>query len=337
MRLIRSDGESGNVFLGHALLAFALVGAVAARYRDRGTALRLAVLAGAFATVPDVDMVYAAVGLLGVDGGALAAASAFWAASTVVHRALTHSLVVAPFVAAAAACWVFARRSGGPVPSRLDADEMLALTASLAGCLSLVALGALTSGLLGAVVMGAFGVATLGIAEATVRRTDVGAGATFLVALVGLVSHPFGDLFTGEPPALLYPLDAVVVAERVTLSADPTLHLLGAFAVELAAIWAGVVVAARLLDRSTRAAVDARAVAGVGYAAAALIIPAPTLDLSYPFVFSVISVGAVGVVPRVRLPHRTLERPDAFGAVVTGLAAVTTAGFAYAIAYLSGL
>lgn len=315
------------MFAGHALLALALVGAVAARRSDRPAALRLAVLAAAFATIPDVDMVYALVGFVGTEGGAFAHVDAFWEVSALVHRTVTHSLVVAPFVAGLAACWVAGRRG----------NDRSGLVAAGGVGLSLVAVAVAVTGPLAGFVMGAFVVAAVLTAEATVQHTAISARATCLVALVGLASHPFGDLLTGKPPALLYPLDVVVVADRLTLAADPTLHLLGAFAVELAAIWAGVVVLVNLLDRSTRAAIDLRASAGIGYAAAVLVIPAPTLDLSYPFVFSVLLVGVVGAVPRLRFPDRRFERPGGIEALLTGLAAVTTAGLAYAVAYFAGV
>ena len=91
---------------------------------------------------------------------------------------------------------------------------------------------------------------------------------------------------------------------------------------------------AERVERPVRPMLNLRPVVGAGYAAAALLIPAPTLDLSYPFVFSVLAVGTVGVVPRFRLP-RQLELPDAADAVVTGLAAVTVAAVAYTLAYLA--
>ena len=149
---------------------------------------------------------------------------------------------------------------------------------------------------------------------------------SFAAGFVGLFSHPFGDLATGEPPAFFYPFDAPLITERVALSADPTLHLLGAFGVELAAIWAGLLVAMWLLERPIQPAVDVRAVAGAGYALAALAIPAPTLDFSYQFVFSVLAVGMIGAAPRLRLPDVTVERPSGIGATVTGLTALTVAG-----------
>lgn len=312
------------MFVGHALLAFALVGGAAALLTDRRVGLRLGIVAAAFATVPDVDMVYALVGLLGADGGVMGTVRSFWQASTAVHRTITHSLLVAPVAAALAAAWLHGRRE--------DSPAFLGVGALIGAGLGTVA--TLVSGALGGAVMAVFVVAAVAVAEGTDRYTEFGARATFAAALAGLASHPFGDLATGEPPALLYPLNAPIVTERVALSADPTLHLLGAFGVELAAIWAGLLVAMWLLERPVREAIDFRAVAGAGYALAALAIPAPTLDFSYPFVFSVLSVGMVGAVPRVSLPDVSFERPDAIGAALTGLTAVTVAGAAYAVAYV---
>ncbi len=313
------------MFVGHALLAFALVGGAAALVRDRTTALELGLIAAAFATIPDVDMTYALVGLSGLEAGTLAAASAFWAASTLVHRAVTHSVLLAPFVAAAAATWVSGRRR----------ESTPAFAAGAVLGVGLVTAATLASGPLGGGVMAAFLVGAVVAGEVVVRRSELRARAAFGAAAVGLASHPFGDLVTGEPPALLYPLDAVLIAERVTLNADPTLHLLGAFALELGAIWAGVLVLMWLLGRPVVSAIDFRAVAGAGYALAVLAVPAPTLEFSYPFVFSVLAVGTLGAVPRFRFSG--VERPEPVSAALTGLAAVTVAVAAYTMAYLAVL
>lgn len=313
------------MFVGHALLAFALVGGGAALRHDREAGLKLGVLAAAFATVPDVDMVYALVGLASASGGVMGTVSSFWEASTAVHRTITHSLVVAPAAAALAAAWLHGRQT--------DSQRWLAVAALLGAGLGVVA--TVVTGALGGIVMAVFIVAAVAVAEGADRYALADARAMFAVALVGLASHPFGDLATGEPPAFLYPFSAPLVTERVALSADPTLHLLGAFGVELAAIWAGLLVAVWLLERSVRAAIELRAVVGVGYALAALAIPAPTLEFSYPFVLSVLAVGMVGAVPRFRFLDARIERPGAVGAALTGLAAVTVAGIAYAAAYVS--
>jgi membrane-bound metal-dependent hydrolase YbcI (DUF457 family) len=314
------------MFIGHAALAFGAVALVAmALGVSRERAAVLAVASGLFAMVPDVDMAYALVGLVGANPtNPMAAAESFWGASTVVHRAVTHSLVVAVPAAAAFAL--------APTHRRVAA----------AGFAGIVALTWLASGPLAAVILALFAAAGWLVA---VGGYDAGlrARSLFTVALVGLASHPFGDMLTGEPPRLFYPLDAVLFESRIALSADPTLHLLGAFGVELAAIWLAVVAALRLTDRRLAAHVNPRATLGVGYATAALVLQPPTLDVSYHFVFSVVAMGAVGVVPAptrqsIPLPTReSIALPAPSTAAITGLAAVTLAGAAYTVAYVTSL
>jgi membrane-bound metal-dependent hydrolase YbcI (DUF457 family) len=306
------------VLVGHAALAFGVAGLVALRAGlPRERALSVAVAAGLFATVPDVDVLYALTGLAGTLGAdALTAADAFWTASTAVHRTMTHSLVVAVPATAAFALW--------------PRDGRARLAAAVCS-LGLVAVAAGTSGALGAGVMATFVLAGLGVGTWAARR-GLDACTVAAAALLGLASHPFGDVFTGEVPAFLYPLDATLLAGRVGPFADPTLDLLVAFGVELAAIWLGVAVAARLADTRLRDHVSPRAAVGAGYALAAVAIPAPTLSVSYHFVFSVVAVGFVGAVPeRVRDGPKL---PDRHRAAVTGLAAVTLAVVGYALAYL---
>lgn len=303
------------MFVGHGTLAFALVGlsALAAGVdRDRATAL--AVVAGLFATVPDVDMVYAVTGLLGGTlAGPLSLAESFWAASTVVHRSVTHSLVLAAPAALAFATIGRSRRG-----------------TALAGTIGvgLVALVAVVTGPIAGLVMAAFVIAGSLVGVGTARY-GLGATPVATAALAGLLSHPFGDVLTGQPPELLYPFPVAVLDARVALSADPTLHLLGAFGLELGAIWAGAYALAHLREMRLRSYLRPRAALGAAYATAVLVLPPPTLDGSYPFVFSVLAVGMVGAVPLRR------RLPDGLTALTTGLAGVTVAGLAYTLAYLT--
>lgn len=306
------------MFVGHATLAFGAVALLALQFgASRERAFALGAAAGLFAAVPDVDMAYAVVGILGTDPtNPATAVNSFWGASTVVHRAVTHSLVVAVPAAAAFAL--------APTRPRVAAGGLLALVAAVGT----------VSGPLGAFVVALFAAAGWLVAVGG-HHVGVRGRHLFGVALVGLASHPFGDLFTGEPPRLLYPLDIVVFDGRVAFSADPTLHLLGAFGVELAAVWVGVLAALALADHRLMDHLNGRAAAGTAYAAAVLVLPPPTLDVSYHFVFSVVAVGVVAAVP---IPsRRSVSVPTPFNALVTGLTAVTLAGVAYTVAYLSGL
>jgi membrane-bound metal-dependent hydrolase YbcI (DUF457 family) len=331
------------MMLGHALLAFAVVALVAARggwSDDR--ALALGALAGLFAAVPDADMVYAIAGPFGADvGGVFDATQAFWATSTLVHRTVTHSLVVAVPAAAAfaAVAWRRHRYVGRAVGATLG--------------VALVTVAWTESGLLGGLVMAAFVASGLAVGLAAVRYTDFDASTVLAAALFGLASHPFGDVFTGEPPAFFYPLDATLLPARVVFSPDPTLHLLGAFAVELATVWLAVAVYVRLRqgDRGLRAYADRTAVVGAVYAVAVLVFPPPTLDVSYHFVFSILAVGTVVCTPSLRRAvRRRLDAVDAavdaavrdglasdelLRAAVTGTTTVTVALAGYVVAYLA--
>jgi membrane-bound metal-dependent hydrolase YbcI (DUF457 family) len=299
------------MFLGHGLLAFAVVAFFGEwRNRDRTIVLSVALLAGLFATLPDVDVVYGLAGL--ADAVAITDPESFWAAGNRTHRGLTHSVPVG--VATALAAGLLVRRDAGA----------LAGVTVLAG---VVATAVTMSGLLAGLVAIPFAAGVLGLVGLA-RHLEISPPAVAGVALVGLVSHPFGDLFTGTPPEFLFPFDAVLVTDRVLLASDPTIHLLGAFGLELVAAWLALAAYFRLTDRRLLARVDRRAAIGASYGAAALVLPAPTLDVSYHFVFSVIGVGAVGVTrPSFRLALTSRS-------VATALATVSVAGLSYAVVYL---
>lgn len=351
------------MMVGHALLAFALVaGALSLAGYARERALTVGLVAGGFAAVPDADMAYAFVGLLGADyGSAFAVTESFWATSTVVHRSVTHSLVVAVPAAVAFALWTAGasslRTAPGTASDRLGRGTALR-AAGAALALGLVAGAHWITGPLAAVVMAAFVLAGLLVATLADAYGDLGPHAVFGAALVGLWSHPWGDLLTGEPPRLLYPLSESVLVERLALSTDPTLHLLGAFGFELATIWLAAVVYCRLSERSLPAYVRRRAALGAAYGAAAPLIDPPTLAVSYHFVFTILAVG-IAVAAPYRWPRSPLSRirrenwvagtdgiraslhpaawpasaDDALAAGLTGLAGLSAALLAYAAAY----
>lgn len=83
------------MFLGHALLAAGIAALVArALGVSRERAWSLAAIAGLFGAAPDVDILYALPGLANADA-LMEAPDAFWTASTLVHRGVTHSLILA--------------------------------------------------------------------------------------------------------------------------------------------------------------------------------------------------------------------------------------------------
>ncbi|NEU58972.1 metal-dependent hydrolase [Halorussus sp. MSC15.2] len=324
------------MMVGHAMLAFALATALTARRWSRERALAFGVAAGAFAAVPDVDMLYAVFGLAQVGlAGVWTMTDAFWSSSHVVHRAVTHSLVVGVVGAAAFAASVAGRgpTDGDSATSTVAGRWSRLLAVSLVAGLAAVAY--FESGALGGAVMLAFLVAGLAIAAVAARTAALGPREVLAAALLGLLSHPFGDVLTGGPPRFLYPFDLRLLTERVVLLSDPTLNLLAVFGVELATIWLAAWVYLHATDRRVLSHVDTRAAFGVAYAIAAMALPAPTMEVSYHFVFSVLAVGAVGVAPNL-LPSRSVlsaEWDETVTWVVTGLTAVSVAALTSTLVY----
>lgn len=301
------------MFVGHALFAFALTALGATRLNvPRERALKYGVVAGLFAAVPDVDVIYAPAGLL-LGSAQQFSPDLFWETANIIHRGPTHSLVLGAVLAAAVVLWM----SG----TRLSKALSLSLAALL------VVIGTAFSGAVGGVVVLAFTIAGYGVAVGA-GRYGIDPRELVPLALIGLLSHPFGDLFTGSPPPFLYPFDITVVAERIALHPDPTANLLAAFAVELGVVWLAVWTYTRLSGAELPQLVTRRASLGVGYAAAVMILPAPTMEQSAQFVFSVLAIGVVGA------PMRPFSAEiDWLETAVTGLAAVTVALAAYALAY----
>ena len=127
--------------------------------------------------------------------------------------------------------------------------------------------------------------------------------------------------------------------ERVVLHPDPTLHLLAVFGLEVATMWAAAVVYLHATDRRMADYVSPHATLGVGFAVAALVLPSPTLESPYRFVFGALGVGMVSGVGRPRQWRAVLSRPaaarlTALDAALTALAALTTAHVAYGTLYL---
>lgn len=322
------------MFVGHGLLVFALA-VLAAERRGWSSrrALTLGAAAGLFATLPDIDVVYA---LIAIDGGRFLGGGSvrpdvFWTAANSVHRSMTHSLIVAAVAGPALGAWTIRRGH--------RSLRGLALVA-LAG---LVVVAISVSGALGGIVMGAFVAGGLATATACRRWTDLSPGVVGLAATAGLASHPWGDLLTGQPPQLFYPFDTGVLSARIALHPDPTLHLLGAFAVELATVWLAAVTVVWVTDRSWRTFYGRSAAAGAAYSLAPLVLLPPTLETSFHFVFSILGLGLVcaGLSWYRAAPAPSAAVTDGgagrsgfdFGAV--GLTATTIALIGYAVVYLA--
>ena len=314
------------MFIGHGFLAFALVAAAATRAGlPRERTLAVGLLAGLFGLAPDVDMAYAFLGVLEPTGGS--AVGSFWAASTEIHRVVTHSLGVGWGLGLAA--W--------PVASEARRVQFLEAGA-LAG---VVGVAFAVSGGLPAVVVGLLAVTVAALARGA-RRYDIAPTAVTVAGVVGLCSHPFGDLLTGTPPAFFYPFDVTLTATRPNLLGDPTLNLLAPLAAELATFWLalGVYLWVTRGERPllhVRRRLRTRAGLATLFAAFVVVAPDPTLHTAYLFVFSLLALSLAVATPLPALDVRSLSdlRGESFTTGVTGLAAITLATATYTVAYLA--
>jgi membrane-bound metal-dependent hydrolase YbcI (DUF457 family) len=333
------------MFVGHALLAFALT-VLVAQWRDwpAERALAAGIGVGAFAALPDIDVVYA---LVAVDPTALFAGftiqpGAFWDGANQAHRGATHSLVVSAFAGAAFGLWALGVADDGTIGA--SRREQAAGTAAVTVLVTLVATSTAISGFVGGFVMIAFVLVGVGLATLARSRLALSPRVIGVGAVAGLASHPFGDVATGSPPPLLYPFDGAVLTERVLFSSDPTLHLLGVFGLELAVVALAVAVIARAYGFNVTTLVDRRAMLGALYGVGAVMMAPPTIDVSYHFVFSVLAVGAVvgsshslgweRYTPRNVSRRLAGDVEAALTTIATALAAVAVAVVSYGVVYL---
>ncbi|MFB6105734.1 MAG: metal-dependent hydrolase [Halobacteriaceae archaeon] len=316
------------MYVGHSLLAFALAagGADALDRRPR-TALAAGALAAGFAVVPDTDLAHTvfAVAASVVRTGSLdvfPTTQYVWTESWVVHRALTHSLLVGGAAVVGVVGVAAARRRGRE-------------WALVPVCVYAVLLWVAVSGL------GALGGATITLyAVAAGVLAWVGAGRGHspglvgAAAAVGLLTHPFGDVFMGTPPTFLYPLTGAAPISKITVLADPTLNLLALFGLEVALGWWALATAVRVRGDDLGAYLRPRAALGAGYAGAVFVVPPPTLELAYGWAGGLLAAGLLVGGATLPTRERGLDREAVLVAVTTGLAAVSLGTVAYVLAYL---
>jgi hypothetical protein len=257
---------------GHFFLAFSVVALFAYLSRcDPDRALKLGLLAGAFAVLPDIDMIYAFKELAQITSGFHSFSDSFWGASSETHRGATHSLVA---LALTAAGLVEYYRSG----SKLFAGLFVAV------CFSAVFI---LDGFYMGVLMSLFALSALLLTYFSRENLDLREFAS--VMSFGLLSHPFGDIFTGKPPGFLYPLPFEVMQDRAVIFQDPSLNFLAVFGLEILLIWTGIAVYIYLAERSLMEEFSLLSFTGVLYGALSFFISDPSLSEPYVFVFSILA------------------------------------------------
>lgn len=309
------------MFVGHAAIAFCISALIAYTIlNDKKRALYIGLVGGAFAFVPDIDVVTGVVQvglqLVTEQLSATETVSTFWEGTHNTHRGVTHSLFAA-VVGSVIAYFAADRYYTFPVIATL-------LMLSSAIFISLYSP-------VGGVMIGLFGVFA-GILAITSSKLVEEPRWVFFASLVAFVSHPFGDLFTGQPPAFLYPFSELPL-ERIALSVDPTVNLLLAGLTEVAALWVGVLVLAWLTEHRLRGRTLAYGVLGVLAVIVPFMLFPPTLEVSYHFVLPVIGLALLSSsTALLREDRHIFERTVQSGAVA--VLSMSISFVAYLSAYL---
>lgn len=305
------------MMLGHGLLAFSIVGVLAIwRGFESEKALALAVFAGLFAVIPDADMVLSLEAILVLFASGLNDfVGAFWGISYEFHRGLSHSLVTGVLASGVLSLYFYRSK------------KYIALFSGLV----LVSFAYLVSGLLPAFVMGVFSI--LGLSFTYFAGDFLELKEFIAVSLFGLLSHPFGDVFTGSPPDFFYPLGFSIIDSRIVLAADPVLNLLAVFGLEVLMVWSAVIVFAELREFDVVSVIHPSVVLGLLYAPFYFFLSPPTLGDPYEFVYSILGIGLVNS-PIIGYLKDILSEEGLFSLAVNITSTVTLAYFSYTMVYL---
>lgn len=301
------------MIVGHGFLAFSLAAILAYLLGiEKEKCLILGVFAGFFGVIPDVDIIFAWKEILVIFSSGLSGfVEGFWTASRTFHRGISHSLVT--LVLATAGFSIYFR-----FRNFLVGPALLVILTSY---------GFLLGGFMSGLVISVFILAGLLV---TAKSRDYLDQKSFLLAsATGLLTHPFGDIFTGTPPDFLFPLGFNILESRFILYPDPVINLLLIFFLELFLVAAGLSLVLKF--RGDPPELHPEVLLGLLYFPAQYILIDPTLSVSYHFVFSIIAFGTVITGSSYFLYRQELEKPQiALNLCLT----VFLAGLAYIAVYL---
>lgn len=303
---------------GHAALGF-LIAALAAYHLDvePDKCLVIGFFAAAFAALPDIDLVFASGEILTIfSSGSEGFINTFWSASESFHRGITHNLLA---LLVSSVAFAYYREKNDLKTAML----MLSL---------LSVFGLILNNLMSFMIMVVFSLAGILITYLSVDYIEKNG---FRLALfTGLLSHPFGDVFTGVPPDFFFPLGLNLLESRIVLNQDPVLNLISILLLELLILFLAVLTAIMLKEEDLRSHLTPAPLLGMIYIPLYFIVPEPTLSSAYIFVFLAVSLGFIANF----LTH-LLNGTDSEGHIINlhSLNFVLTfilASFSYAAAYL---
>lgn len=307
------------MIVGHSFLAFVIAAFVLWRFTDvePEKIIAMSAFAGLFALVPDIDIIYAwkEIVLL-FSSGFTNFADSFWATSSLTHRGVTHTLLAGTVGATAFSMYFWRQKRHVALLSA----GMLFMTGLLIG-----------TGL-EAVLMLAY--AGLGLLLTRLASEHMDLGEFAAVSAFGLLSHPFGDIFTGVPPQMFFPFTPGILETRIFFFQAPVLNLLAVFSIELSLMAAGLAVYSMVSGANILQRLHPAVMGGFLFGLVAPFIPPPTLGSPYVFVSSLVGLsGATSTYASVTQSGKNWREKGVFW--FSNLVAAMTTGFlGYSLVYI---
>jgi len=216
------------MFIGHFALSFLLIYFLLDVCTNVETkqVIRLSLISGIYGLVADLDIIFAFVEtLLFVSETGNITIEAFWNISRKFHRKSTHSLVVGLLsIIGIVIQFIYIDDVAKPYENITIDYGISILFGGLIGMLT----GNFARGVL---VSGLFVFCILSVTRVILYKTLFNKNIVLVSAFVGILSHPFGDVFTGTPPNFFYPLYDIHF-ERIVLFTNETLNISALFLIE---------------------------------------------------------------------------------------------------------
>ena len=209
------------MFIGHFAMPFLLLYLLLHNYTElsQSQIATFSIISGIYGLVADLDIMFTFVEtiIIIVNTGNISI-DKFWDISRTFHRQSTHSL----FVGFLSIIWIAIQStyiSNTTKPyDNIPFDYIISI-----GC-GLVMGFMIDDFARGILVSGLFVFCILSITRLVRFRIPSNKRVVFVSAVIGILSHPFGDIFTGTPPEFFYPIYQIGL-ERIVLFANETLNL----------------------------------------------------------------------------------------------------------------
>ena len=272
------------MFVGHFAMPFLLLYFLLNTYTelDQSRIIIFCIVSGIYGLVADLDILFAFVeAILFIVNTGNISIDKFWDISRTFHRQSTHSLFVG-----------FLSIIGIVIQSTYISDITKPYENILFDYIISIGCGLMMGFMIndfarGILVSGLFVFCVLSITRLIRFQISFNKRVVFMSAVIGILSHPFGDIFTGTPPEFFYPIYQISL-ERIVLFANETLNLSVLFLFENFLVVVLILLYANAKNikiNMIRSTLLAAVISGI---IISYVIPSPSINDPYQFVSGIL-------------------------------------------------